>query len=151
MTANCRSSNHIIIELMPPNAQFKHSRGVSFWPLQQQIVTSSSNCGIDLPRKSESPSTCCGPCKQTHQNQRTRSSTACTIGTVIPLPHLGPKQLSTRTGTHAAHGCPKAWMLSTWVQQKIITDAAIITLQKRKLTGSRGQRSNFHNIISCPP
>ncbi len=110
-----------------------------------------SNCGLDLSRRSRSPSTCCGLCKMTHQNQRTRSSMACTIRTVISLPHLGARQLSTRTGTHAAYGRPKAWMLSTWVQQRIITDASIITFPKHKPTGYRAQWSYFHNIASCPP
>ncbi len=49
------------------------------------------------------------------------------IGTIILLPHLGAKPLSTRMATHKDHGHPAALMLSIWGRQKIITDATIIT------------------------
>jgi hypothetical protein len=150
-TASCKKSNPITIMLMLPNRPFRPSRGRSLLPWQQPIVISPSNCGISLPHKSRTPSTCCGLHVPTHPNWRTRSSTDHTIGTVIPLPHLGAKQLSTRTVTHEDHGHPAALMLSIWGRQKIITDATIITFPTHTLTLSPDPRNCFRNIASCHP
>jgi hypothetical protein len=150
-TASCKFSNPITIKLMPPNKPFKHSRRRSLLPLQQLIVIFPFNCGIDLPRKSRTSSTCCGLRALTHPKWHTRYYMARMIGTVIPLPHLGARLLSTRMVTHEDHGHPAALMLSIWAQQKIITDATNITFPKRKLTISPDPRSCFHNIASCHP
>ncbi len=151
MTASCKLSNPITIVLMPPNGPFRPSRGRSLLPWQQPIVISLSNCRIGLPHKSRTPSTCCGLHASTHPNRRTRSSMDHTIGTVIPLPHLGAKPLSMRTVTHEDHGHPAALMLSIWGQQKIITDATIITFPTNALTVSLDPRNCFRNIASCHP
>jgi hypothetical protein len=151
MTASCKLSNPITIVLTLPNGPFRPSRGHSLLPWQQPIVISPSNCGIDLPHKSRTPSTCCGLHTLTHPNWHTRSSMDHTIGTVIPLPHLGAKPLSTRMATHEDHGHPAASMLSIWGRQKIITDATIIAFPTHALTVSPDPRNCFRNIASCHP
>ncbi len=150
-TASCKLLNPITIVLTPPNGPFRPSRGHSLLPWQQPIVISPSNCGISLPHKSRTPSTCCGLHASTHLNWCTRSSTDHTIGIVIPLPHLGAKPLSTRTATHKYHVHPTALMLSIWGQKKIITDATIITFPTHALTMSPDPRNCFRNIASCHP
>ncbi len=151
ITASCKLSNSITIVLTPLNRPFRPSRGCSLLPWQQPIVISPSNCGIGLPHKLRKPSTCCRLHASTHPNRRTRSSMDHTIGTVIPLPHLGAKPLSTRTATHGDHGHPAALMLSICGQQKIITDATIITFPTHALTVSPDPRNCFCNIASCHP
>ncbi len=149
MTASCKLLNPITIVLTLPNGPFRPSRGCSLLPWQQPIFISPSNCGIGLPHKSRIPSTCCRLHASTHPNQRTGSSTDHTIGTVIPLPHLGAKPLSTRTATHEDHGHPAVLMLSIWGRQKIIADATIITFPTHVLTMSPDPRNCFRNIASC--
>jgi hypothetical protein len=66
-----------------------------------------------------------------------------------PLAHLGAKPLSMRTAAHEDHGHPAASMFSIWGQQKIITDATIITFPTHALTVSPDPQNCFCNIASC--
>jgi hypothetical protein len=85
-TASCKLLNLITIVLTPQNRPFKPSRQRSLLPWQQLIVISPSNCGIGLPHKSRTPSTCCRLRESTHPNQRMRYSKDRTIGTNINCP-----------------------------------------------------------------
>ena len=148
MTASCKWSSHITIKSMRPNEPSKHSRRRSLQHLQQRTVTSPSNCGINLPCRLKTHSTCCVGHESTRQNQRTKYSTDHTIGTVIPLHHWDARPLNMKTATRVDHGLPEVWMHSTWVRQKIIKDAIIITYQKRTLTISQAPPNCSHNIAN---
>ena len=134
---------------MLPNEPSKHSRQRSLQHLQQRTVTSPSNCGVVLPHRLKTHSTCCAGRESTRQNQCMKYSRDHTIGIVIPLHRWDARLLYTKTATRADHGLPKAWMHSTLARQKIITYAIIITCQKCALAVSRAPLNCSHNIANC--
>ena len=148
MTASCKWLSCLTIESMRPNKPYKHSRRRSLQHLQRRTVISPSNCGINLPHRLKTHSTCCEGRESTRQNQRVKYSTDRMIGTVIPLHRWDARPSYTKMTTRADHGLSKAWMHSTWAQRKIITGAIIITCQKCALTVSRAPLSCSHNIAN---
>ena len=136
---------------MPPNTPFNHSKRCSLRPWQQRTVTSPSNCGIDLPHKLKTPSTCYVVPESTRLNRHMKYSTDHTIGTAIHLHHWNARQSYMKTVTRADHGRPKAWMHSTWAQQKIITDAIIVLFPRCVLTVYPAPQNCSHNIANHLP